>query len=273
MITFAVVTITFNAAHCLRRTLDSVLTQSYPHVHHYIIDGNSTDDTVEMAQTYQQVSDALPNGHQVMVVSEPDNGLYDAMNKGLLKATGDYVLFLNAGDYFPHPDTLAHVAAKVKALSVEKDRWPAVLYGSTRIVDADGNDLGPRHLSVPDKLTWRSFRHGMLVCHQAFYARLDIAQGTPYQLCYRFSADVDWCIRVMKEAEQMQLTLLPLNEEVVNYLDEGETTRHHRASLKERFSVMVSHYGLFSTVIMHLWFVVRAVLKKYSSSCSTQIAH
>ena len=98
MITFAVVTITFNAAHCLRRTLDSVLTQSYPHVHHYIIDGNSTDDTVEMAQTYQQVSDALPNGHQVMVVSEPDNGLYDAMNKGLLKATGDYVLFLNAGD-------------------------------------------------------------------------------------------------------------------------------------------------------------------------------
>ena len=77
----------------------------------------------------------------------------------------------------------------------------------------------------------------------------------------------------MKEAEQMQLTLLPLNEEVVNYLDEGETTRHHRASLKERFSVMVSHYGLFSTVIMHLWFVVRAVLKKYSSSCSTHICH
>ena len=260
MIKFSIITITYNAEECLQRTLDSVWEQTYQYVEHIIVDGASKDGTVKMAQEYKRENDADEDClHDVVLVSEPDKGLYDAMNKGLKMATGDYVLFLNAGDTLPNADTLEGVGGAVG----DGEAMPGVLYGDTDIVDAEGNFICHRRLAAPKKLTWRSFMHGMLVCHQAFYARLDIAQGTPYQLCYRFSADVDWCIRVMKEAEQMQLTLLPLNEEVVNYLDEGETTRHHRASLKERFSVMVSHYGLFSTVIMHLWFVVRAVLKKY----------
>ena len=96
----SIVTITWNAARTLQRTLDSVRQQTYANIEHWIIDGASTDDTLLIAQHYQQDS-----RHDVKIQSEPDKGLYDAMNKGLQKATGDYIVFLNAGDtlYAPTP--------------------------------------------------------------------------------------------------------------------------------------------------------------------------
>ena len=101
----------------------------------------------------------------------------------------------------------------------------------------------------------------MLVCHQAFYALTDIAKILPYDPRYRYSADVDWCIRVMKEAQKRQLPLVNTQAILADYQEEGQTTIHHRDSLKERFDVMRRHYGLFSTVMMHLWFVVRQLIK------------
>ena len=97
----------------------------------------------------------------------------------------------------------------------------------------------------------------MLVCHQAFYARLDIAKNLPYDTHYRFSADVDWCIRVMRESERMGLPLYNINKVVANYTEEGATTKNHRASLRERFDVMRRHYGLLTTIVMHIWFLFR----------------
>ena len=85
MITFSVVTITYNAEKVLQPTLDSVLMQDYSHVEHIIIDGASKDNTVQMARDYQAFSDKAENGHTVLIQSEPDKGLYDAMNKGLQK--------------------------------------------------------------------------------------------------------------------------------------------------------------------------------------------
>jgi hypothetical protein len=99
----------------------------------------------------------------------------------------------------------------------------------------------------------------MLVCHQAFYARTDIAKNLQYDTQYRYSADVDWCIRVMREGERAGLPLYNINMVVACYTEEGATTRHHRESLRERFRIMCRHYGWFSTVAMHLWFVVRAM--------------
>ena len=253
MIAFSLITCTYNAGHEIQRTLDSVLAQTYPAVEHLIVDGRSADDTVARAEAYRKWSAEAGNCHRVSVTSEPDDGLYDAMNTGLARATGDYVVFLNAGDVLPSADTLEHVAA-----SVGEGEWlPGVLYGLADIVDDEGRFLRHRRLQPPAVLSWRSFRHGMLVCHQAFYARRDLAQATPYDLRYRFSADVDWCIRVMKRAEDARLPLRGVGEVLVNYLDGGMTVRHHRASLLERFRVMTCHYGWLSTVAMHLWFVVR----------------
>lgn len=257
MIKFTIVTCTFNAEHELQRTLDSVFRQSYADVEHLILDGLSRDRSVEMAQTYRQRSDEARTGHEVVVCSERDSGLYDAMNKGIARATGDYIVFLNAGDTFPSEATLEHIAHSIG----DGEALPGVIYGDTDIVNDEGRFLRHRRLQPPAKLTWRSFRNGMLVCHQAFYALTTLAKDNPYNLNYRFSADVDWCIRVMKEAERRHLTLKNVDEVVVNYLDGGMTEKNHRASLRERFSVMRHHYGLPLTLIMHVWFVVRQLKK------------
>lgn len=258
MIKFTIITCTYQAEKEIERTLRSVLEQTYKDIEHLIVDGASTDATLQLAQAYVTESQAQNNGHQVMVTSESDKGLYDAMNKGLRHATGDYVLFLNAGDTFPSESTLTQVAACAKGTSV----LPGVLYGDTDIVDNEGKFVRHRRLSPPKKLSWKSFMHGMVVCHQAFYARTDLAKQVPYQLKYRYSADVDWCIRVMKMAQKQGLPLCNVQTVVANYLDGGMTEKNHKASLKERFRVMESHYGYLPTLFMHAWFAVRSVLKK-----------
>ena len=231
MIKFTVVTCTFNAESVLQRTLDSVSKQTYCNVEHLIIDGVSKDKTLAMIKAY------------------------DAMNKGIDRATGDYLVFLNAGDVFPSEDTLEYVEGCVG----EGEILPGVLYGDTDIVDDEGRFLRHRRLTPPRKLTWRSFKWGMLVCHQSFYARTDIARGVHYDLHYRLSADVDWCIRIMRESERHHLPLRNVNAVITNYLDGGMSIQNHKASLKERFVVMKSNYGIVTTLLVHAWFVVRGV--------------
>ena len=239
---FSVITVTYNAEKVLEDTIQSVISQTYHHVEYIIVDGASTDHTMDIVRRYRS--------HIHTVVSEPDRGLYDAMNKGMALATGDYLCFLNAGDCFHEDDTLQQMLHTISG-----NELPDVIYGNTAIVDSEGHFLRMRRLMPPEHLTWRSFRHGMLVCHQAFFAKRTLAE--PYDLRYRFSADFDWCIRVMKKARTLHYARLT----VVDYLDEGLTTRNHRASLWERFRIMVRHYGVLSTVAFHLWFLLRAFRK------------
>lgn len=241
---FSIITITFNAASTIGPTLRSVKEQTYTNYEYLLIDGGSGDGTVEKA-----MASGIGFAH---IVSERDNGLYDAMNKGMALATGDYLCFLNAGDAFHAPDTLQTI---VDAIEGETE-LPHVLYGETAVVDEERNFVRMRRLKAPEKLDWRSFRDGMLVCHQAFYARRDIAPA--YDLAFRFSSDVDWCIRVMKASSR----LINVGAVVVDYLQDGLSLRHHRASLIERFKVMSRHYGLLPTVFRHIWFVIRAVIKR-----------
>ena len=258
MIKFTIVTCTYNAEAVLQRTLDSVMKQTYCNIEHLIIDGVSKDKTLTMVKAYQHKNDVGESAHEILVFSEPDKGLYDAMNKGIDRATGDYLIFLNAGDVFSSEDTLEFVEGCVG----EGEELPGVLYGDTDIVNMDGHFLRHRRLTPPKRLSWRSFMWGMLVCHQSFYARADIAKGIHYNLDYRFSADVDWCIRIMREAARRHLPLRNVNAVITNYLDGGMSVQNHKASLKERFQVMRSHYGLLTTLFVHAWFAVRGVLKK-----------
>jgi len=233
----SIITICYNAASTISRTLRSVSAQTYPNIQYLIIDGASKDNTLEL------VRELAPEAE---IYSERDKGIYDAMNKGLDRATGDYVWYVNAGDALVSPTTVEDL---VRA-TCTGDSLPDVLYGDTRLIDAEGHDLGLRRLRPPHQLDWRSFRSGMLVCHQAFVAKRSISPH--YDLSYRFSADVDWCIRVLKEAK----TTAFYPEPIALYLNEGTTTANHRASLIERFHVMRHHYGLVTTVLQHLRFLV-----------------
>ncbi len=228
----SVITITYNAESTLPPTLRSVEAQTFQDFEYLVIDGASKDATVALARSCPKAQ----------VFSEPDRGLYDAMNKGLHRASGRYVLFLNAGDSLPDSSTLQTYADAIAAAPSE----PGIVYGQTRLVDAERRYVGERHLLAPERLTFRSFLNGMEVCHQAMLVRRDLAPD--YDLQYRFSADYDWACKVLRRS--------PLNVYipgyVADYLSEGMTTANRRASLLERLHIMRSHYGLLPTLRTHL---------------------
>ena len=242
---FSIITVTYNAEAVLDDTIQSVVVQTYKEIEYIIVDGGSKDKTLEIAKRYAEKLS--------VIISEPDKGLYDAMNKGIRLATGDYVCFLNAGDQLHEDETLFQIVQ-----SLYEAELPDVIYGDTDIVDLDGHFLHKRRLSPPENLTWKSFKQGMLVCHQAFFARTSLAKVTPYNLKYRYSSDFDWCIRIMKQAKVLHNTYLT----IIDYLSEGMTTQNHQASLMERFWIMSRHYGFLTTVFQHLWFTIRLAIQR-----------
>lgn len=235
---FSIVTITYNAAPLLPVTAQSILHQSFTDYEWVVIDGASTDGTAQIAA-------GVPIAAKT-VVSEPDRGLYDAMNKGLHAAKGDYVIFLNAGDAFPLPDTLQRYADAISSAP----QPPGIVYGQTQIVDGNRRYIGERHFRAPERLSFKSFAKGMTVCHQAMAVRRDMAPD--YDLRYRFSADYDWVCRI--------LHVSPLNVYIpaytAAYLQEGLTTANRRKSLKERFRIMCRHYGVLPTLLRHVGKVI-----------------
>lgn len=241
----SIITITYNASRWLERTILSILSQSNSNIEYIIIDGGSTDGTVDIIKQYA-------SGISYWV-SEPDKGIYDAMNKGLQKATGDYVWFINAGDSLYTSDTVQRVVSLVQ----KKKVLPDIIYGETSIIDENGNSQGRRRLKAPDKLSWKSFRMGMLVCHQSFITKRTIVPL--YDLTYRYSSDFDWCIRCMKQAKSIYNTRMVLS----NFLEGGVSTTQHKASLKERYDVMCKYYGTVSTSLLHVWFAMRFYTAKW----------
>lgn len=237
--TVSIITVCYNSEQTIERTLRSVAMQTYPHIEYIVVDGASKDSTLALVERL------MPSAR---VLSEPDRGIYDAMNKGLAMATGDYVWYLNSGDALAEAQTVQQLFADV--YTDGESPLPDVLYGDTRLIDGAGLDMGLRRLRPPMRLSWRSFLMGMTVCHQSFVARRVICPR--YDERYRFSADVDWCIQVMKKAQHYLRS-----EQVLSlYLNEGATTANHRRSLMERFDVMRRHYGLLPTLGAHLVFLV-----------------
>lgn len=253
-----IATVTYNAEQVLDRTLRSVESQSYPRIEHLIVDGCSSDNTLSYVRQYVE-RNVMPQ-HNIRIVCEKDRGLYDAMNKAMNMAEGHYIVFLNAGDKLHDSETITRV--------VESIDWdmrgvnPAIIYGETDLVDNEGKFLRHRRLQTPERLTSQSFLMGMLVCHQSFYVRTDIARLHPYDMNYRFSADYDWCVRLLKYAERRRHRIVNTHAILTDYLSEGLTTQNHRKSLFERFRIMAHHYGTFYAIMAHCWFVVRGIIKK-----------
>ncbi len=241
---FSIITVTRNAAATLPFTLKSVKEQTCRLYEYILMDGVSSDGTVELARNA-----GIDNAK---IVSSPDKGLYDAMNKAMDIATGEYLIFLNSGDAFHSPETLDMIADVI----MDND-FPGIVYGQTEIVDAERRRVGDRHLTAPEELTLESFAQGMVVCHQAFIVLRRITDM--YDLRYRFSADYEWCIRCLQHSRRnVYIPDAPL----VDYLSEGLTTANRRASLIERFKIMCYYYGTFPTIVRHVKFIPRFLRRR-----------
>jgi glycosyltransferase involved in cell wall biosynthesis len=240
---FSIITVCYNGAALLPGTIESVMAQTWPHIEYLIIDGKSKDKSLEIIEMYAL---KMPN---LRYVSEPDRGLYDAMNKGLRMATGDFVWFLNCGDHLHAADTVALCAALT---GTNTD----VLYGETLLVDDDRKPAGTMsELStrkLPTHLHWRQYLGGMLVVHQSFVPRRTLA---PAYATDNLCADYDWCIQILKKSRENQYTGLILSD----YLMGGMSKQRHQQSLKDRFKVMRKHFGLGQTLLAHVFIVLRAL--------------
>lgn len=242
---FSIITVTYNASASLGATLASVKEQSCKLYEYIVMDGCSTDGTVEMARAAGIATSRI--------YSSPDEGLYDAMNKALEVAEGEYFIFLNAGDTFHSPDTLQHIA---DAVLLQGNDFPGIVYGQTLLVNKDRKVIGERHLQAPEVLTLDSFKHGMVVCHQAFIAYRKVVGN--YDLQYRYSADYDWCIRCLQRSRRN----VYMPEVLIDYLNEGLTTKNRYRSLRERFHIMCQYYGTWPTVWRHVGFLPRFIKQR-----------
>ena len=243
----SIITITYNAEQFLERTIQSILAQTDQDFEYIIVDGKSKDGTLGIASTYKNRVNQL--------ISEPDEGLYDAMNKGLKLAKGDFVWFMNAGDEINDNQAVEKI---YQAISDKTD----VLYGDTFFVDDDGNIQGLRSEitphGLPKDLKWQDMKLGMLVCHQAFIARKSIA---PLYMKNNLSADIDWEIECLKRANKVQY----LDFVVAKYLTGGVSNQQLKRSLLDRYEVLKKHFGVVGAIIAHvqiLWRGVSLIAKK-----------
>ena len=226
----SIITIVYNNVRDIERTMLSVLNQTYANIEYIIIDGLSTDGTLDIIKKYENKIHKL--------VSENDEGIYDAMNTGLAIATGDYVLFMNSGDELYSPETVSDVF-----LSAEN---ADIYYGETEMIDANGKSLGQRRHKAPENFTWRSFKYGMSISHQAIYVKRSIAE--PFNRKYALSADIEWILNAAKKAN----TIVNTHQYVAKYLVGGMSKAKHRQSLSERFDIMKKYYGLAPTLLNHV---------------------
>jgi glycosyltransferase involved in cell wall biosynthesis len=237
----SIITITYNAEKYLERTIQSIMNQSVQDFEYIIIDGKSKDGTLQIAEKYRSRVNKL--------ISEPDKGLYDAMNKGLKNASGDFVWFMNAGDEINDNQAVEKI---YKAISEQTD----VLYGDTFFVDNEGNIQGLRSEITPHRLPrdlkWQDMKLGMLVCHQAFIARKSIA---PLYMENNLSADVDWEIECLKRAKEVKY----LDFVVAKYLTGGISNKQLKRSLLDRYEVLEKHFGLMGAISAHVQILFRGV--------------
>ena len=235
----SVITIVFNNVRDIERTVLSVINQSYSNIEYVVIDGGSADGTLEILNKYKTRISTL--------ISGKDNGIYDAMNKGLANATGDYVVFMNSGDEIYAPDTVE------KIFSTQPDA--DIYYGETEMFDENWTSIGQRRHKAPSQFTWKDFKYGMSISHQAIYIRRAITE--PFDTNYKLSADIDWILRAAKRAKKIVNT----NIYVAKYLVGGMSKKRHRQSLVERFQIFSKHYGLIPTIFNHA--IIAAKLAGY----------
>lgn len=209
----SVVTAVWNVAGSLKATLRSIREQTYPEVEMIIVDGGSTDDTLAIAQGFA--------GPDVTIISEPDNGIYDAMNKGIALATGEFVCFMNAGDGFANKGVIAEV---VDALREEPADY---VYGNVISVFGAGEKLSIAR--PPDYV-----RKNKPFNHQSLFTRRGWLLRIPFDLDYRFVADYDQTYAAYRAGAVFRR--LPLTIARVDMSD-GASKRSYLRTMREKITV------------------------------------
>lgn len=212
----SVITVCRNCIENLRRTVESTSRQNGCEFEHIIVDGASTDGTVEF----------LKSGFSGIWVSEPDKGIYDAMNKGVVLSSGDWVIFMNAGDYFTTEDTLSRLSE-----SIEKEEAD-VIYG-------DVLKMGRNGMLYRKKAETPHNSHRMIFCHQSAVCRRNLLVEHPFDTRHLYSADFKFFKTLMKNKMRFSKVEYP----VAVFDTSGVSNRSRSAGLADNIRVIIETDG------------------------------
>ena len=204
-------TVCYNAEGVIENLIKSVLSQTYDNIEFVIVDGASKDGTIDVINRYKDKIDTI--------VSEPDKGIYDAMNKLLTYATGDYLIFMGADDVFYNNDVIAKMASKM----TDKD---SVYYGSVIF-----KGIGTKHWGKFNKVKWATTN----VCHQAIFYPRSVYSTHAYDVRYKLFADYAYNLVLLKEKHIFQYVDLV----IVLYDVNGASSSNNDALFYEKYAKMV----------------------------------
>ena len=236
----SVITVVFNGEQFLERTLSSVIKQTYPNIEYIIIDGGSTDKTIDIIRKYE---DKIAHW-----VSEKDNGIYDAMNKGIKRAKGKWINFMNAGDYYYDHNVLE----KISNLFIRQNE--GIIYGKT-IVYQNNKPIKNKPIKnfAFTKLNLLLLGTGVL-CHQAMFVNKNTI--IPYSDKYLLKGELDWYFNLLNNSKFYTKLKLP----VVYYLAGGIGVQQSRLNTKEKFQLLWDRYliiGILLALPMHLYYKIK----------------
>lgn len=205
----SVVTICFNAVKLIENTILSVAAQTYPEVEYIVIDGASTDGTRDLIILHQKYISYW--------ISEPDKGIYDAMNKGIAAATGDYIIFMNAGDTFTNNRVIENAVPYLGHHTVVTGHW------CRKYADGTMKNAHPKALEA--------FKIEMPICHQATFVRLSYHKKNPFDTSFRLSSDYDFFYKAWCSRE----TFLYIDNIIADFLEaDGVSSSNITESVMER---------------------------------------
>lgn len=237
----SLITTTYNSAATLRDTFESVLSQTYSDIDYWVIDGASKDETLDIIQEYERKF-----AGRMHWITEPDKGLYDAMNKGLEHATGDVVGILNSDDFFTSNDILETIA---KTFTNTGGNTLDAIYGDIHFVKPTDINRCVRYYCSKNFRPWL-MRFGYMPAHPSFYARRTIfKQYGLYSLDYKLAADFDMMVRLFCK---YRINARYIQKDFVTMRTGGASTRSisHRLLLTKEDAKACKRYGIYSNFIM-----------------------
>lgn len=185
----SIVTICYNSEKFIEATIRSVISQDYNNIDFVIIDGSSKDKTLEIIKKYQNAIDYWS--------SEPDNGIYDAMNKGVKHAKGEWIIFMNSSDCFASDDVVRNIFSSRHPSGVN------VIYGDVI------NNYGDKR-EIKKSFRLHTIKYRMPFCHQAVFVRRDVLLSHPFDLMYKYSADYNLFYSLFFEKGEQDFLYLPI---------------------------------------------------------------
>lgn len=236
----SIITIIFNSEKYLEETIQSVTNQTYDNVEYIIIDGGSTDGTLDIIKKYEDQIDYW--------VSEKDSGIYDAMNKGIDLANGEWINFMNAGDRFVDEHVLEKIFTKQDTSSCD------LIYGSSVVTGNQENVLlEPKKFTKFNLYFWNT----RVVCHQAMFVRKDIAGK--YSMKYRLKGELNWYLDLVEKVKSYKIVDFP----IVYYALGGAGDINYKLNSLESLKVVFSRnmiLGFLSLPVIAFKYI-RKVLK------------